>query len=120
MIPRLGSFSDLGGVLKQAIEEARMYQHLPLDDDDDDNYRDRPSSSEGPEDSDDSERDRSPIRKPKRKKKGAANQANYSCMQGGTGIAVESNSNGVTISILEESKCFMTKFQTDSPSLAWK
>ena len=86
-----------------------MYQHLPLDDDDDDNYRDRPSSSEGPEDSDDSERDRSPIRKPKRKKKGAANQANYSCMQGGTGIAVESNSNGVTISILEESKLFHDK-----------
>ncbi|PMD48585.1 Nucleotidyltransferase [Hyaloscypha variabilis F] len=97
-----GSFSGLGGALKQAIEEARMYQHLPLDDDDDDNYRDRPSSSEGPEDSDDSERDRSPIRKPKRKKKGTANQANYSCMQGGTGIAVESNPNGVTISILEE------------------
>ena len=101
-----GSFSGLGGALKQAIEEARMYQHLPLDDDDDDNYRDRPSSSEGPEDSDDSERDRSPIRKPKRKKKGTANQANYSCMQGGTGIAVESNPNGVTISILEESKLF--------------
>ncbi|KAE9376890.1 hypothetical protein N431DRAFT_401412 [Stipitochalara longipes BDJ] len=99
-----GSFSGLGEALQEAIEEAKKYEHLPVDDDDDDEYRDRPSSSEGPEDSDDSEKDRSPIRKPKRKykKKGAANQENYSCMQGGTGIAVESNPNGLTISILQD------------------
>jgi len=88
------------------MKEAKKYEHLPLDDEEDDENHDRPSSSEGLEDSDDSERDRSPIRKRKStyKKKGAANQANYTCMQGGTGIAVESNPNGVTISILEESK----------------
>jgi DNA polymerase IV len=101
----LGSLSGLCGALEQAIEEAKKYQHLPLDDDEDENL-DRPSSSEGdtPEDSDDSERDRSPIRKPKRKykKKEVANQENFSCMQGGTGFAVEDNPNGVTISILQE------------------
>jgi DNA polymerase IV len=104
--PRLGLISGLGDALDQAISEAKKYQHLPLDDEDDENES-RPSSSEsnGLEDSDDSERDRSPIRAPKKtkhKKKGAANQENFSCMHGGTGVAVESNPNGVTISILQE------------------
>jgi len=101
-----GSFSGLGDALEQAIEESKKYAHLPLDDEDEDENFDRPSSSEAasPEDSDDSERDRSPIRKPKRKykNKGAAKQENFSCMHGGTGFAVESNPNGVTIGILQE------------------
>jgi DNA polymerase IV len=104
--PPLGSFSGLGDALDQAIAEAKKYQHLPLDDEDDEDES-RPSSSESNvlEDSDDSERDRSPIRAPKKtkyKKKGATNQQNFSCMHGGTGVAVESNLNGVTISILQE------------------
>ena len=99
-IAPLSLFSGFGDALEQAIQEAKKYQHLPLDMDDEDEELDRPPSSEGEgqEDSEDSERDRAPP-KPKRryKKKGATNQDTYSCMHGGTGKAVESNPNGITI-----------------------
>jgi DNA polymerase IV len=108
------SFSESGDMLDEMVEAAKKLEHLPLDEDDDEDA-DRPSSSEGDgvDDSGDSDMERSPTgaQKVKRNstKKDSANQENFSCMTGGTGIAAESNPNGITISILQEMADYYTR-----------
>jgi DNA polymerase IV len=121
---RQNSFSESGDPLDEMIEAAKKLEHLPLDDDDEEG--DRPSSSEAdhPDDSGDSDMERSPIRasKAKRKytKKGSNNQENFSCMKGGTGIAVESNPNGVTMSILEEMADYYKRIRDQWRPIAYR
>jgi DNA polymerase IV len=86
------------------INTARKLKYLPLDDED---KEDR-SSSEGLEESDQSgsegEREcaRAQRMKQKSSAKGPLNQDSFSCLNGGTGITLESNPNRRTIEILQQ------------------
>ena len=119
------SFSGSGDALDEMIEEAKRLKDLPLDDDEDEDCN-RLSSSEadGPDDSGGFDMERSPTRAPKAKRKyrekGVANQENFSCMTGGTGHAVESNPNGITISILQEMADYYARIKDIWRPLAYR
>lgn len=114
-----------GDVLDEFIDVAQQLDHLPLDDDEDDDGESKPSSDDGPEDSGGSEeeRDRSKHPSKKRKKygnKGASHQENFSCMKGGTGIALENNPNRRTIEILGEMGAYYERIRDQWRTLAYR
>ena len=102
-------YEFFGEELDELIKESKAMQDLPFDHDDLDD--DRPSSGEGSGDYDldscgsEGERERkTDARKKKRKTgpTGTLNQAGFSCMKGGTTVALESNPNRTTIKILQQ------------------
>ncbi|KIN01919.1 hypothetical protein OIDMADRAFT_161588 [Oidiodendron maius Zn] len=93
---------------KKMIKLARSMEHIPINDEDDDQEDDIPPSRDQ---SDESGSDVEPRRpsshnRPKSKRKGSRNlsfnQEGFTCMTGGTGITTDSNPNARTIEILQK------------------
>ncbi|KAE8441848.1 hypothetical protein EG329_004249 [Mollisiaceae sp. DMI_Dod_QoI] len=108
--------------LDQMIEETRKMGFLPLDDDEEE---DRSSSSEGDPDTDhdgssEEERRFRDRKKRRHKKKGTPDQANLSCMVGGTGVIEENNPNRNTIDILQRMADYYTRINDGWRSYAYQ
>jgi DNA polymerase IV len=91
-----------GDALDEMIMVAKTMEILPLSDDDEEEE----GSSNDPGDEGGSD-EGSPLRAPKKQRKSSKegssfNQDGFSCMEGGTGVALHSNPNKRTIEILQE------------------
>ncbi|KAI9051143.1 hypothetical protein LZ554_005245 [Drepanopeziza brunnea f. sp. 'monogermtubi'] len=115
-----------GDILDEFIDVARKLEYLPLDDDeDDDDGGSRPSTRDDPADSGGSEEERARSKYPSKKRKkygnkGASHQDNFSCMKGGTGIALENNPNRQTIEILGEMGAYYERIRDQWRTLAYR
>jgi DNA polymerase IV len=90
-----------GDALDEMIMVAKKMEHLPLSDDEEEEGSSSDPGDEGGSD------EGSPLRAPKKQrktsKKGSSfKQDGFSCMEGGTGVALHSNPNKRTIEILQE------------------
>ncbi|CAG8972265.1 hypothetical protein HYALB_00001663 [Hymenoscyphus albidus] len=104
------------------IEVAHNTRFLPLDDSDSDTHTTRDNASE---DDADSERDRSPIRKPVKRQlrsgsKPTFNQANFACMKAGTDSESGPNPNDATIKAFQELAAFYERTKQSWRNMAYR
>jgi DNA polymerase IV len=104
--------------LDELINEARTVQHLPLDEEDDD---DRPSSASSLDKLDNSGTDRCHTRNHKSSfMKRKFNQESFSCMKGGTAQVDSSSPNAGTIAILQEMADYYTRMDDTWRPMAYR
>ncbi|KAG0650036.1 DNA polymerase lambda [Hyphodiscus hymeniophilus] len=116
-----------GDALDEMIAIQKGVEHLPLDDEEDEEYEEetsRPTSRDEPETSDSDYPRPSSRGGLKSKKKGSysggLNQENFSCMKGGTGEAFESDPNARVIEVLSEMQAYYERTRDRWRSYAYK
>lgn len=116
---RIAGFRSFGDALDEVIKDAMRMPNL--DDDEESAFGEASSQQDDEETDNEGERHNKAAKLKKRKiTKGTFNQSTFSCMKGGTGLALDSNPNKRTIELLQAMADYYDRIKDQWRTLSYR